>query len=142
RVAQTLAKLIVKDGEGATRLVEIQVEGALSDAEAKQAAYTVANSLLVKTMIHGAEPNFGRVLAALGRSGIEMDEETTSLAFDGIPVVHNGGVVAGTWEKARGAMQQSEVLMQIQLGQGGGSATVWTCDLNEAYVRLNGSYLS
>ncbi len=141
-VARSLARQVVQDGEGATRLVEITVEGAASDAEAKQAAYCVASSLLVKTMIHGGEPNWGRVLAALGRAGVEMEEERTGLSFGGVTIVQQGVFVSGTWEAAASAMQQKEVQIGCHLGLGEGRATVLTCDLNEAYVRLNGSYLS
>ncbi|GMU56916.1 MAG: arginine biosynthesis bifunctional protein ArgJ [Candidatus Xenobia bacterium] len=141
-VARSLARQVVQDGEGATRLVEITVEGAVSDAEAKQAAYCVASSLLVKTMIHGGEPNWGRVLAALGRAGVEMEEERTSLSFGGVTIVQQGVFVSGTWEAAASAMQQKEVQIGCHLGLGEGRARVLTCDLNEAYVRLNGSYLS
>lgn len=140
--AQRLAKLVVKDGEGASHLVEIQLQGALNDAEARQAAFCVANSLLVKTMLYGGEPNWGRVLAALGRAGVEMEEEKTSLSIGGVPLMRNGSVVTGTFDEAVKAMQQPELAMQIDLGLGEGRATIWTCDLNENYVKLNGSYMS
>ncbi len=141
-VAQSLAKQIVKDGEGASHLVEIQLEGALNDAEAKQAAFCVANSLLVKTMLYGGEPNWGRILAALGRAGVEMEEEKTSVSIGGVPLMKRGAVVTGTFDAAVAVMQQPELAMQIDLGLGEGRATIWTCDLNENYVKLNGSYMS
>lgn len=142
QVAQALAKQVVKDGEGARHLVEIQLRGALNDEEARQAAFCVANSLLVKTMLYGGEPNWGRVLAALGRAGVEMEEEKTSLSIGGVPLMKCGTVVSGTFEAAVAVMRQPELAMQIDLGLGEGRATIWTCDLNENYVKLNGSYMS
>jgi glutamate N-acetyltransferase/amino-acid N-acetyltransferase len=141
-VASELAKMVVKDGEGATRLVEIRVEGALSNAEAHQAAMTVANSLLVKTALHGGEPNWGRILAALGRSGVEMAEETTDVFFGDLAIVRGGLGVPGVWDAAAAALEQKEVTIGIRLGVGSGAARAWTSDLSEEYVRINGSYTS
>lgn len=141
-VAAELAKMVVKDGEGATKLVEIRVEGAFSNAEAHQAAMTVANSLLVKTALHGGEPNWGRILAALGRSGVEMAEETTDVFFGDLAIVRGGLGVPGVWDAAAAALEQKEVTIGIRLGVGNGSARAWTSDLSEEYVRINGSYTS
>ena len=141
-VASELAKMVVKDGEGATKLVEIRVEGALSNAEAHQAAMTVANSLLVKTALHGGEPNWGRILAALGRSGVEMREETTDVHFGDLAIVRGGLGVPGVWDAAAAALEQKEVTIRIRLGVGSGAARAWTSDLSEEYVRINGSYTS
>jgi glutamate N-acetyltransferase/amino-acid N-acetyltransferase len=139
-VASELAKMVVSDGEGATKLVEIRVDGALSDAEAHQAAMTVANSLLVKTALHGGEPNWGRILAALGRSGVEMAEETTDVFFGDLAIVRGGLGVPGVWDAAAAALEGKEVTIGIRLGVGTGAARVWTSDLSEEYVRINGSY--
>jgi glutamate N-acetyltransferase/amino-acid N-acetyltransferase len=139
-VASELAKMVVRDGEGATRLVAIEVSGAISDAEAHQAAMTVANSLLVKTALHGGEPNWGRILAALGRAGVEMAEEKTDVLFGELEVVRGGLGVPGVWNAAASALEAKEITVKIRLGIGGGAARVWTCDLSEEYVRINGSY--
>jgi glutamate N-acetyltransferase/amino-acid N-acetyltransferase len=139
-VAGELARLVVRDGEGATKLVEISVEGAASDLEARQAAMTVANSLLVKTALHGGEPNWGRILAALGRSGVEMNEETTDVSFGALGVVRGGLGVPGVWDAAAAALEEKEVSIRIRLAVGNGAAKVWTSDLSEEYVRINGSY--
>ena len=139
-VAGELARMVVRDGEGATKLVEIAVEEAASELEAHQAAMTVANSLLVKTALHGGEPNWGRILAALGRSGIEMNEETTDVSFGDLEVVHGGLGVAGVWDAAAAALEKKEVSIRIRLGVGTAAAKVWTSDLSEEYVRINGSY--
>ena len=139
-VASELARMVVRDGEGATKLVSIAVDGAVSPAEAHQAAMTIANSLLVKTALHGGEPNWGRILAALGRSGVEMAEETTDVFFGDLPVVRGGLGVAGVWDAAAAALEEKEIAIRIRLGVGTGSARVWTCDLSEEYVRINGSY--
>lgn len=139
-VAGELARMVVRDGEGATKLVEISVEGAASDLEARQAAMTVANSLLVKTALHGGEPNWGRILAALGRSGVEMNEETTDVSFGELEVVRGGLGVPGVWDAAAAALEEKEVSIRIRLGVGNGAAKVWTSDLSEEYVRINGSY--
>lgn len=139
-VASELAKMVVSDGEGATKLVEIRVDGALSDAEAHQAAMTVANSLLVKTALHGGEPNWGRILAALGRSGVEMAEETTDVFFGDLAIVRGGLGVPGVWDAAAAALEGKEVTIGIRLGVGTGAARAWTSDLSEEYVRINGSY--
>jgi glutamate N-acetyltransferase/amino-acid N-acetyltransferase len=139
-VASELAKMVVRDGEGATKLVEIRVEGALSDAQAHEAAMTVANSLLVKTALHGGEPNWGRILAALGRSGVEMAEETTDVFFGDLAIVRGGLGVPGVWDAAAAALEEKEVTIGIRLGVGTGSARAWTSDLSEEYVRINGSY--
>jgi glutamate N-acetyltransferase/amino-acid N-acetyltransferase len=101
---------------------------------------TVANSLLVKTALHGGEPNWGRILAALGRSGVEMAEETTDVFFADLAVVRGGLGVPGVWDAAAAALEEKEISVRIRLGVGTGAATVWTSDLSEEYVRINGSY--
>jgi glutamate N-acetyltransferase/amino-acid N-acetyltransferase len=140
RVAGELARMVVRDGEGATKLVEIAVEGAASDLEARQAAMTVASSLLVKTALHGGDPNWGRILAALGRSGVEMNEATTDVSFGDLSVVRGGLGVPGIASAAAAVLQEKAITVRIDLGVGDGHARVWTSDLSEEYVRINGSY--
>jgi glutamate N-acetyltransferase/amino-acid N-acetyltransferase len=140
RVAGELARMVVRDGEGATKLVEIAVEGAASDLEARQAAMTVASSLLVKTALHGGDPNWGRILAALGRSGVEMNEATTDVSFGDLSVVRGGLGVPGIASAAAAVLQEKEITVRIGLKVGDGHARVWTSDLSEEYVRINGSY--
>ncbi|HEV8231414.1 MAG TPA: bifunctional glutamate N-acetyltransferase/amino-acid acetyltransferase ArgJ [Thermoanaerobaculia bacterium] len=139
-VASELARMVVRDGEGATKFIEISVGGAVSDLEARQAAMTVANSLLVKTALHGGEPNWGRILAALGRAGVEMAEEATDVFFGELAVVRGGVGVPAVWDAAAAALEENEISVRIELGLGTGSAKVWTSDLSEEYVRINGSY--
>lgn len=141
-VAQDLARMVVRDGEGAQRLVEVVVEGARDQADAERAAFAVATSLLVKTMLHGGEPNWGRVVAAVGYSGAEVDEQRVAVWFGDVQVVHGGVGVAGVFDRAAQALRQPEVLLRVDLGLGPGRARVWTCDLGEEYVRINGSYIT
>lgn len=141
-VAQDLARMVVRDGEGAQRLVEVVVEGARDQADAERAAFAVATSLLVKTMLHGGEPNWGRVVAAVGYSGAEVDERRVAVWFGDVQVVHGGVGVAGVFEQAAQALRRPEVLLRLDLGLGPGRARVWTCDLGEEYVRINGSYIT
>lgn len=141
-VAQDLARMVVRDGEGAQRLVEVVVEGARDQADAERAAFAVATSLLVKTMLHGGEPNWGRVVAAVGYSGAEVDERRVAVWFGDVQVVHGGVGVEGVFDRAAQALRQPEVLLRVDLGLGPGRARVWTCDLGEEYVRINGSYIT
>ncbi|MER3456869.1 MAG: ornithine acetyltransferase [candidate division GAL15 bacterium] len=141
-VAQDLARMVVRDGEGAQRLVEVVVEGAADDADADRAAYAIATSLLVKTMLHGGEPNWGRVVAAVGYSGAEVDERRVAVWFGPVQVVRGGVRVEGVADRAAAALRQPEVLLRVNLGLGPGHARVWTCDLGEEYVRINGSYIT
>lgn len=140
RVAGRLARLVVADGEGATRTVEIAVEGARDEGEARRAAFRVANSLLVKTALHGGEPNWGRIMAALGSAGVEMREERTRVRIGDVLVFRDGEGVPEALGPAAAALEGSEARIRIALGIGQGCATVWTCDLGEEYVRINGSY--
>ena len=141
-VATELAKLVVKDGEGARRLVELQVTGARTADEARQVADTIASSLLFKTMLVGGEPNWGRVIAATGRSGVPIDPDSLNLWFSGVEVVKDGCGLQANLALAGAALQQPEVVVHLDLGLGKQEATVWTCDINENYVVLNGSYMT
>lgn len=142
QVAQDLAKKVVKDGEGARCLVEIKVTGAVDDASARKVAQTIAGSLLFKTMLAGGEPNWGRVLAAAGRAGVELNEETCELSFGEVKVFSNGSGLPQNQPAAAELLKASEIPMHLDLGAGGGQAVIWTCDIGHPYVELNGSYMS
>ena len=142
QVAQDLAKKVVKDGEGARCLVEIKVTGGVDDASARKVAQTIAGSLLFKTMLAGGEPNWGRVLAAAGRAGVELNEETCELSFGNVKVFSNGSGLPQNQPAAAELLKASEIPMHLDLGAGGGQAVIWTCDIGHPYVELNGSYMS
>lgn len=139
-VCQWLAREIARDGEGATRFVTITVRGATSDAEARQAAMTVANSPLVKTALFGADPNWGRVLMALGRSGIELDQDKVTLFFGGMKVLEGGMPLDFDEIAAHKLLDVPEVLIEADLHLADGEATVWTCDFSYDYVKINAEY--
>lgn len=141
-VAESLAKMVVKDGEGARRLVELVVSGAPSKKEAKQVAETIAGSLLFKTMLVGGEPNWGRVVAAAGRSEVTVHPDRFNLWMCGIQVVENGLGIEDKVALAGAALQASDVKIRLDLGDGTAQATIYTCDINENYVVLNGSYMT
>lgn len=137
-----LAKMLVRDGEGATKLIEVIVEGALNDDEARRAAFTIANSPLVKTALYGCQVNWGRVLAAAGRADVEMSESRSEIWFNSRLVASGGIAVEQDLSEITKEMAAPEVGVRIALGVGEGRATVWTCDLTEDYIRINGSYIS
>ena len=139
-VSMELAKAIVRDGEGATKLIEINVSGALSDDDARQAARVISTSPLVKTAVFGNDPNWGRVMMALGRSGVEMQESRVSLHFNDICVLQNGQAVPFDRDEAVERMKQPEVRFDVSLDLGDAAATAWTCDFSYEYVRINGEY--
>ncbi len=139
-VSMELAKAIVRDGEGATKLIEINVTGATSDNDARQAARVISTSPLVKTAVFGNDPNWGRVMMALGRSGVEMQESRVTLHFNDICVLQNGQAVPFDRDDAVERMKQSEVRFDVSLGLGDAAATAWTCDFSYEYVRINGEY--
>ena len=139
-VSMELAKAIVRDGEGATKLIEISVSGALSDEDARQAARVISTSPLVKTAVFGNDPNWGRVMMALGRSGIEMQESKVTLHFNDICVLENGQAVPFDRDDAVERMKQPEVRFDVSLDLADGAATAWTCDFSYEYVRINGEY--
>ncbi len=140
-VLLALAKLIVKDGEGATKFVEITVKGALTDVDAKRAAMAVANSCLVKTAFFGQDANWGRIFAAVGYSGAEVDPDQAELFFDDVQMVRNGVFVGGDAE-ARGTevLKQKEFSVTVDLHLGAGKSTVYTSDLSYDYVKINADY--
>lgn len=137
--ATELARMIVVDGEGATRFVEIEVSGAASAADARKAARTVAESFLCKTAFFGGDPNWGRIIAAIGRAGVRMKEERTAISFNGVKVVEKG-LDTGREREAARAMKRKELLVLVDVGAGKGSARVWTTDLTYEYVKINSAY--
>jgi glutamate N-acetyltransferase/amino-acid N-acetyltransferase len=138
-VAGRLSRMIVKDGEGATKLIEIYIRGARKHTEARKAAFAVANSKLVKTALYGNDVNWGRIMTALGYADISLNEETTDIYFGKVPVVKKGKG-AGREGKAREVMKRKEFSIVIDLNIGRASAKVLTCDLTEDYVKINASY--
>jgi glutamate N-acetyltransferase/amino-acid N-acetyltransferase len=136
-----LAKLIARDGEGATKLIEVRIRGAASSSEAELAAKTVATSPLIKTALFGNDPNWGRALAAIGRSGIEVDPERVSLWLGPFQLVEAGEPldfdVTAAQEWLSGA---EEVVLETDLDRGQAEARVWTCDLSYKYVEINAEY--
>jgi glutamate N-acetyltransferase / amino-acid N-acetyltransferase len=141
-VAGELARMIARDGEGATKLVTVTVSGAATVSDAEKAAFAIANSPLVKTALFGNDANWGRVAGALGRSGADLDPETFDIEFAGIPVCRGGAAIGFDEDEALEALKQPEVAIAVDLHLGEGAATVWTCDLTYEYVRINGEYRS
>jgi glutamate N-acetyltransferase/amino-acid N-acetyltransferase len=140
-VAGHLAREIVRGGEGATKLVTIQVTGAATHADAWLAARTIANSPLVKTAIHGGDPNWGRLVAAAGRSGAAFDLDRASVAVGDARVFVNGTPHDERADAAAAVLQHAEVTITVDLGMGGPhAATMWTCDFSAEYVRINAEY--
>lgn len=141
-VAGRLARMIVQDGEGTQRVVEIAVRGARGDADARTAGRAVMTSLLVKTAFHGAELNWGRIAAALGRSGAEVDPDRLGIAIGSVQVVRDGVGIPEAYPAAQPLLEASQVRVTVDLGLGSGEFVGWTSDLGEAYVRVNSGYLS
>ncbi len=143
RVSETLALSICRDGEGVTKVVMVQVTGGRTVAEARKVASTIATSNLVKTALFGQDANWGRVMAAIGRSGVPLDPNRVNIAFGGVPMV-KGGVGLGSEAEKRIArvFRRKEFSIEVALGQGSGRAHVWTTDLSYDYVRINASYRS
>ncbi|MGE4318754.1 MAG: bifunctional glutamate N-acetyltransferase/amino-acid acetyltransferase ArgJ [Deferribacterales bacterium] len=142
-VALELAKAIVKDGEGATKFITVNVKGADSDEDAKKCAFLIANSPLVKTMFHGEDPNWGRLLACVGASQVKADESQTDLYFEDLLYVKNGLIIDEKMEsKAAEIMKQAEISITLDLNMGKGEAMVYTCDLSREYIAINADYRS
>jgi glutamate N-acetyltransferase/amino-acid N-acetyltransferase len=140
-VASTLARMVVRDGEGASKVVSVTVRGARSSGEAKLAAGAIMTSPLVKTALYGAEPNWGRVIAAVGRSGAVVREDRVAIWIGGHQVC-SGGIAAEAAGPAAAAMRAAEFEIAVDLGLGDGSFTGWMSDLNEAYVKINAGYMT
>jgi glutamate N-acetyltransferase/amino-acid N-acetyltransferase len=139
-VSQDLAKMIAKDGEGATKLIETQVFGAESDAEARKIAKTVVGSPLVKTAVFGCDANWGRIIAAVGYSGAKVDPNLISIHIGSTLVVENGEPVPFSEELLIAYLKQPELKIQVELHQGDGQGTAWGCDLTYDYVQINATY--
>jgi glutamate N-acetyltransferase/amino-acid N-acetyltransferase len=138
---QRLARMLVADGEGATRLVTVAVRGAATRRDAQLAARTVANSPLVKTAIAGQDPNWGRIMMALGKSPARVEQQRVAIAFDDEPLVEQGMLREGARiGRIREIMGRPEYAITVDLGLGRGEDRVWTCDLSEEYVRINAKY--
>ncbi len=139
-VARTLARKIAQDGEGATKLITVRIASAPDDQQARLAARAVASSSLVKTAIHGGDPNWGRIVCALGYSGSELAIDTLTVKVAGVTVFDKGAGVEADLDRVRDAFQQPEIEVFASLGMGEGSAEAWGCDLSEEYVRINADY--
>jgi glutamate N-acetyltransferase/amino-acid N-acetyltransferase len=135
-----LAKMVARDGEGATKFVTIEVAGAKSFEDARQIGRTIATSSLVKTAIFGIDANWGRVLAAVGRSGVPVDPQRLALWFGSVQLVGAGAPLAYSERDAHAALTGAEVSIRVDLDLGGASATVWTCDFSHEYVSINAEY--
>ncbi len=142
QLATTLARKMAADGEGATRLITVTVRGAATADDADAAARTVANSPLVKTAVYGHDANWGRVAAALGRSGARFNQEDVDIDILGLPVCRAGLVVDFDEEEALRRFEEPEVAIEVDLHAGEESATMWTCDFSHEYVTINGDYRS
>lgn len=143
-IARKLAQAIVRDGEGATKFITIQVEGGKTGDECRKVAYAIAHSPLVKTAFFASDPNLGRILAAVGYAGIDdLDQTKIDLYLDDVLVAKNGGRHVDYVEAdGQRVMKQSEISVRVALGRGGVSDTVWTCDLSYDYVKINADYRS
>ena len=139
-ICQGLAKRIAADGEGATKFLTVNVKGTKSFADAKTIAMSVAKSPLVKTAFFGEDPNWGRVICAVGYAGVPMDPQKTVVKFGGIPVYANGVGAAFDEEALRAVMSAHDIVIDIDMGDGEEEATVWTCDFSYEYVKINGEY--
>jgi len=140
RVCEYLAKRIVKDGEGASRIFEVRVSGAVDTDAARQIARTIAESQLVKTAIHGGDPNWGRIIAAAGRAGVPVDLNRARLSLQGTRVFENGRPAEYDERALVEAMQADEVMLDLHLGDGEGAARFWSSDLTAEYVKINAHY--
>jgi glutamate N-acetyltransferase/amino-acid N-acetyltransferase len=142
--AQTLSQLIVRDGEGATKFMTVQVEGGSSVAECRQIAYAICHSPLVKTAFYASDPNLGRILAAIGYAGVtDLDVGKIDLYLDDVLVAKAGGRNPEYKEEdGQRVMKKAEILIRVVLGRGDAQATIWTCDLSHDYVSINADYRS
>jgi glutamate N-acetyltransferase / amino-acid N-acetyltransferase len=139
-VLMELAQAVVKDGEGATKFISIIVEGAKSRSDARRAAYSIANSNLVKTAFFGEDPNWGRIIAAVGASGIPLEKEKISLSIGGLPVFSQDTPTLANLQKLNGVFQKDRIDINIHLGGGDKSYSVYTSDLSYDYVKINADY--
>jgi glutamate N-acetyltransferase/amino-acid N-acetyltransferase len=141
-VTRELALAVVRDGEGATKFVTVATRGAATLADARAVSFAVANSLLVKTAWFGADPNWGRIMAAIGYSGAAVRPESVAIRFNGRPAVRRGRPAGATHAELRAEYLKSEIRIDIALGMGRASFEAYTCDCSDAYVRINASYMT
>ncbi|MDA1192820.1 MAG: bifunctional glutamate N-acetyltransferase/amino-acid acetyltransferase ArgJ [Candidatus Poribacteria bacterium] len=141
-VCGELAKMNARDGEGATRLIEVQVRGAKNEDDADRAARTIANSPLVKTAVYGADANWGRIFMALGYSGAQFDPLKVGLSIGGVEMVKDGVKTKYSEDEATKRLKEDPVILTVNLNAGNADAIFWTCDLTEGYIRENASYRS
>jgi len=143
QVMLDLAHQVVQDGEGATKFLTVEVTGARSEADARKVAMSIANSPLVKTAVAGEDPNWGRIVMAVGKSGAAADRDRLSIWFGPHLVAENGWVASSYREEAGASyMQQAKLHIRTDLGVGTAQATVWTCDLTHGYIEINADYRS
>ncbi len=143
-VCAELAQAIVRDGEGATKFITLEISGGASEAECDAVAYSIAHSPLVKTAFFASDPNWGRILAAIGRAGIAaLDIEGVTLHLDDVCIVRNGARAPDyTEQQGQQVMRRADITVKVDLGRGAHDATVWTCDFSYDYVRINAEYRS
>jgi glutamate N-acetyltransferase/amino-acid N-acetyltransferase len=141
-VCVELAKMIVRDGEGASKLIEVNVTGARTDQDAAVVAKAIAASNLVKTAVFGEDANWGRIVCAAGYSGAEIDPDCISVKIGSIKMCENGEALAFDEALAKEILREQDVVIQVDLHLGEGRARVWTCDLTYDYVKINASYRS
>jgi len=137
-----LAKCIAADGEGATKLIEVVVEGAGNEKEARLAARAIAGSTLVKTAMHGGNPNWGRIITALGETDVQLVETKMDLYLNDVCVMKEGTPMSLDMHRAKASLDNKEILIKLRLNVGGGRATAWGCDLSEEYVTINSAYMT
>jgi len=144
QVCTELAQAVVRDGEGATKFITVTVEDGASEGECLAAARAIAGSPLVKTAFFASDPNWGRILAAVGRAGLrDLDPSKIDLLLDEVCVVERGERASAYTEQAGGkVMSRNEITIRVRLGRGAASATMWTCDFSHDYVRINAEYRS
>jgi len=142
RACVYLAKALARDGEGATKLIEVTVRGAASLADARLAARTIVASPLVKAAVHGGDPNWGRVVAAAGRSGAALEPEKIDLVINGIPILKGGLPLPYKEAAVARSLGGVDIIIDLNLNLGGGAATAWGCDLSEEYVAINSQYMT
>ena len=139
-VTLNMAKEIVKDGEGATKFIQIEIHDAKSISDAKKIARTIAESPLVKTAINGEDPNWGRIVSAAGYAGVTLDESKLKLSVNKITIYKKGLPVTPAPKRLNNVMKKNEITIQLYLGTGNKSTTLWTCDLSKEYVKINADY--
>jgi len=139
-ILMRLSKMIVMDGEGATKFIEIRVKDAKTEEAAVQAAKAIANSNLVKTAIHGEDANWGRIIAAVGYSGIDFNPDHVEIFFDDVPILGRCYKINFSEEEAARVLKQKEIKITVNLNQGSAAASFWTCDLSQDYVAINANY--